>query len=67
MGKKKHGGFQLVMGVPLYRWMLYFHGKIRHLEMDDDLGGSPPILGNPPIVVLKYVEICWHVRNMEIA
>ena len=24
----QYGGFQLVMGVPLYRWMVFVNGKI---------------------------------------
>ena len=41
------GGFQLVMGVPLYRWMVFVKGKILG-KADDDWGY--PISGNPQIL-----------------
>ena len=34
------------MGVPLYRWMVYF---MEHSEMDDKNRGNPHDFGNPQI------------------
>ena len=36
----------MAMGVPLYRWMLYFN-EISHVSMDDDWGGNPYDFVNP--------------------
>ena len=48
--RQSYGDFQLVMGVPLDRWMVYFDGKTPSFEMDDDWGY--PHFRNPPYIGL---------------
>ena len=33
-----HLGVSIKMGVPLYRWMAYFHGKMPSIKMNDNWG-----------------------------
>ena len=44
----------IVMGVPLYRWMVKGTSGTSHLEMDDDWG--TPILGNLHLACLRFVD-----------
>ena len=57
-----YGGFQLVMEVPLYCWMVFVNGKIPAFEMDDDWG-SPYHLGNPHMEWLGILLgfNCWEL------
>ena len=50
------GGFHDVMGVSLYRWMVFVNGKIL-VEIDDDLG-YPQIINPHSDVSIPY-EIPW--------
>ena len=48
------GGFQLVMGDPPARWMVFVNGKIPSFEMDDEQGY--PYFGKPPRCLVSFSE-----------
>ena len=45
-------GFQLVMGVPLYRWMVFVREihNLKWMKMDDEVAGYPMGPRKPPIL-----------------